>query len=197
MKKILCLLVFFLVSFAVSPVFAVPPPPPRPGQENKVPATMILSSNGQVMMKMVPAHFKRNPQGGLIQDRAAYGEAFSIAPDGRLTFLWRVPMDFMYYRYFDGDYYLADDGRFLVRIKPARGMDDREAMVVFYNGKPGARYSMRTFMPKLTNIPRTGRGTTSWITNNVTMSGNYIGFQTIDNQSWSFDVRTPPKLTGK
>ncbi|MEZ5477463.1 MAG: hypothetical protein R3E95_08270 [Thiolinea sp.] len=199
MRKVTLLLIMFFFAFSAVPAFACKPVRILPGGENKDPPAMILSSDRQVMMKIIPPHYTWNRQRELVVDRNAYGEAFRLSRDGKLTLLWRMPLEAGSPGGVFGSYYLANDGQFLVRIRNASGLEDKDAMVVYFRGKPSARYSPRTFMPKLKNLQIVPCVGGQWLKysnngqNTVVLHESMISFQTIDNKKWSFDIRKPLK----
>ncbi|WP_020395793.1 hypothetical protein [Thiolinea disciformis] len=186
--------VFMQTAFACSP-----PIPPSPGQENQQPTKIIASANGLYMVKLVPPVYTRDPQRGLVISRNAYGEAFRAKPDGSLELMWKMPLDYVYYRNFEGEYFLDDDGIFLVQINFAKSLDDKKAMRVYQRGKLIFSYSPRTFMPQLNRFQVSTCGNAPWIKREsaitrspIVLKEHYLAFQTIDAKKWWFDIRKPP-----
>ncbi len=167
----------------------------RPDRENNRPAFMLHSSNGQVMMKVIPGHFIRNQQGTLVETLKSRGETFRIARNGRLDLLWSLPGVYPHSAFSNGDYYLADDGMHLVHINDARSMDDKNAMVIYRQGKPMRRYAPKDFMPTFKMFTPTSCGTNLWLDlkTSVSLNGRDISFQTIDGKKWYFDLLKQPR----
>lgn len=195
-------IVFFLINLISKAALACSYPPLLLGQENKIPAKIIVSSNGNFILKLIPPFYIRGKQGELLEKRKAYGEAFKAMPDGKLEPMWKTTIAPSQLSDFAGTFLLADDGIHLVQIKQATSLDDKKAMTIYNRGTLFRNYSPLIFMPQLKRLELDSCGNASWIKENlfkfnqtsVALENEIITFQTIDDKKWRFDIRQVPEL---
>lgn len=206
MKKIIYYAIgFILINLISKTALACSYESISPGQENKILAKIIVSSNGNFIMKMVPPFYTRDKQGSLLEKRKPYGEAFKTTPDGKLDSMWKITIDPSQLSDFGGKFFLADDGIHLVQIKDATSLDDKKSMVIYNRGKLFRNYSPRVFMPQLNRLALTSCGNASWIKDNlfkfnqnsVVLENKVITFQTIDDKRWRFDITQAPEMDAR
>lgn len=206
MKKISCYAIgFILINLIPKTALACSYEPINPGQENKIPAKIIVSSNGNFIMKIVPPFYTRDKQGSLLEKRKPYGEAFKTMPDGKLESIWKITIDPSQLSDFGGNFFLADDGIHLVQIQDATSLDDKKSMAIYNRGKLFRNYSPRVFMPHLNRLALTSCGNAAWIKDNlfkfnqnsVVLENKVITFQTIDDKRWRFDITQAPEMDAR
>lgn len=198
-----------LLIIACPAVWACKPPPENLYYQelNKRPATMMLSSNGQYMMKMIPGHFTRAANGEWKEDRASQGVAYKITQQGKLEQLWTIrnvfPSSFLPSS--GGNYYLADDGVHLVKVSEAKSLDDKNALTIYNRGQLFRSYAPRTFLPDFKDFRIHSCGSGGWtatdykpyqpdgVRNGVGLVGTTLFFKAVDGKLWEFDIRQPPK----
>lgn len=169
--------------------------PVHPKYLNNTPAFMILSSNSQSMIKIVQERFAPNQRGDWMLSRSSRIESYQLNNDGQLKFNWAIKG--LYPVHFPGEFLLSDDGIYLVRIKGAIDIEDKNALTIYKKGKVLKQYAPKDFMPTLKKIQRNSCGFGSWLHYNTKtmLSGTYLSLQTIDGKKWGFDILQPPKLS--
>lgn len=195
-------IVFFLINLISKAALACSYAPLTPGQENKIPAKIIVSSNGNFILKLIPPFYMRDKQGELFERRKGYGEAFKTMPDGKLESMWKITIAQSQLTDFAGTFFLADDGIHLVQIKQATSLDDKKSMTIYNRGKIFRSYAPLIFMPQLNRLEFDSCGNASWIKENlfkfnqasVVLENNIITFQTIDDKKWRFELTKPPAI---
>lgn len=167
--------------------------PVHPKYRNNTPAFLLLSSNQQAMVKVVQERFAPNQKGDWVISRPSRMEAYQLNNDGQLKLLWSAKD--IYPNLFPGEFLLADGGMYLVRIKGASTVDDKDALTIYRNGKIFRRYAPKDFMPTLKTIQVHTCGFGPWLKDNnpPTLNGTLLSLQTIDGKKWSFDILQPLK----